>query len=54
MVVRIPPFGSMCIYIYIYFLLFGTEEDVGRFTSDLYYSLYVLILNYAFNRLVIY
>lgn len=52
MVIRTPQFGSVCIY--IYFLLFGTGADVSllkHFTSDLYHSLYVLILNYAVNML---
>lgn len=44
---------EVCVYIYISFL-FGTGADVSlleRFTSDLYHSLYVLILNYAVNML---
>lgn len=42
------------IYTYKYFFLFATGAGVSlleRFTSDLYYSLYVLILNYAVNML---
>lgn len=45
---------SLEVCIYIYFLLFGTGADASlleRFTSNLYHSLYVLILNYAVNML---
>lgn len=62
MVVRIPQSANVCvrvcvykyIYTYKYFFLFATGAGVSlleRFTSDLYYSLYVLILNYAVNML---